>query len=124
MKRSVIAGAAIMAVLASAVAGYRFGAGAWPIRSHELPGAQAARVEIRPAVRAVLYWKDPDGGNEFSPEPKKAADGRDFVPVYEDEEPGFKNAKPQKPGGERKILYYRNPMGLPDISREPKKDSM
>ena len=124
MKRSVIAAAAIMAVLASAVAGYRLGAGTWPIRSHELPGAQAARAETRAAERTVLYWKDPDGANEFSPEPKKAADGRDFVAVFEDEEPGFKDAKPQKPGGERKILYYRNPMGLPDISHEPKKDSM
>src|SRR6202040_2232594 len=61
--------------------------------------------------------------------PKKNAEGRDYVPVYD--EPGATPAStPASPAsaaaasGERKILYYRNPMGLPDTSPVPKKDSM
>ena len=82
------------------------------------PGSAAA------TKRQALYWKDPDGKNDFSSEPKKTPDGRDYVPVYEGEEAGFKDEKPAKPQGNRKILYYRNPMGLPDVSSVPKKDSM
>ena len=82
------------------------------------PGSAAA------TTRQVLYWKDPDGKNDFSPVPKKTPDGRDYIPVYEDEEAGFKDAKPTRPQGNRRILYYRNPMGLPDVSSMPKKDSM
>lgn len=64
------------------------------------------------------------GKNDFSPEPRKTADGRDYLPVYEDEEASFKEAKPAKSQLGRKILYYRNPMGLQDVSPVPKKDSM
>ena len=88
MNRSVIAGAAVLAVLGSAVAGYRFGAGAWPIPAHLLHGTAAGRT--------VLYWKDPEGKNDFSPGPKKTADGRDYIPVYEEQEAGFKQVKPAK----------------------------
>ncbi|UTW52505.1 efflux RND transporter periplasmic adaptor subunit [bacterium SCSIO 12827] len=77
----------------------------------------------------VLYWKHPDGQPEYSAEPKKSADGRDFIPVHDDEEPDFVEAGPKAPpmaaeGGPKKILYYRNPMGLPDTSPVPKKDWM
>ena len=37
----------------------------------------------------MLYWKHPDGASNFSPEPRKADDGRDFLPVYEEEEADF-----------------------------------
>jgi Cu(I)/Ag(I) efflux system membrane fusion protein len=123
MHRGVIAGAAIAAVLASAIAGYRLGAGTWPTLSHSVP-AQPGKIDSPAAGRTVLYWKDPDGKNDFSPERKKTADGRDYLPVYENEEAGFKDAKPAKPQAGRKILYYRNPMGLADVSPVPKKDSM
>ncbi len=77
-----------------------------------------------PAAKPVLYWKDPDGKSDFSPEPKKTADGRDYLPVYEGEEAvlqgGAKPARQQVAGS--KILYYRNPMGLADVSPVPKKD--
>src|SRR5262249_21270033 len=62
--------------------------------------------------------------NDFSPERKKTADGRDYIPVYEDEEAGLANAKPATLQPGRKIHYYRNPMGLADVSPVPKKDSM
>jgi membrane fusion protein, copper/silver efflux system len=124
MKRSVIAGAAILAVLASAVAGYRFGAGRWPTLPHFSPAPAPANLQSAEANRSVLYWKDPDDRNHFAPGPKKTADGRDYVPVYEGEESGFKDAKLAKPQSGQKVRYYRNPMGLPDVSSAPKKDSM
>jgi membrane fusion protein, copper/silver efflux system len=81
------------------------------------------------ADRAPLYYQDPSGKPDYSPTPKKDAEGRDYVPVYD--EPGAAPASTPAPpapavaaGGDRKILYYRNPMGLPDTSPVPKKDSM
>ena len=120
MIRTLFTGAALAAVLASAIAGYRVGSGTW-LAPFSL--AKAA-VQSTPASRAILYWKDPDGKNDFSPEPKKTPDGRDYLPVYDGEEAGFAEAKPTPPTGNRKLLYYRNPMGLPDVSPVPKKDSM
>jgi membrane fusion protein, copper/silver efflux system len=124
MQRGAVAGAAIAAVLASAVAGYRFGAGTWPIPGQILWRAQSEGARDKAAGKTVLYWKDPDGKNDFSPGGKQTADGREYVPVYEDEEAGFKDAKPAAAKSGKKILYYRNPMGLADVSPVPKKDSM
>ena len=88
-----------------------------------MPRAQARRLR-----RTVLYWKHPDGDADFSQEPKKTPDGRDYVPVYDDQEADFKEAQPKQAAkakdGSRKILYYRNPMGLADTSPVPKKDWM
>lgn len=124
MNRSLLAGAAIAAVLASAAGGYRAGTGTWPgLASYTtLPHESAPRVGSK-----VLYWKHPDGTAEYSPTAAKTADGRDFVPVYEDEETvfaGSEPAPPQQAQSDRKPLYYRNPMGLPDTSPVPKKDWM
>jgi membrane fusion protein, copper/silver efflux system len=79
------------------------------------------------AERKVLYYRDPSGAPYWSAEPKRDADGRDYLPIYEDEEISFGPAA-KKPtptaAGPRRILYYRNPMGLPDTSPVPKKDWM
>jgi Cu(I)/Ag(I) efflux system membrane fusion protein len=81
---------------------------------------------VAAAERTPLYYQDPSGKPDYSPEPKKDAAGRDYVPVYEDTgtAPAPVSALALAPAGERKILYYRNPMGLPDTSPLPKKDSM
>jgi Cu(I)/Ag(I) efflux system membrane fusion protein len=76
--------------------------------------------------RVPLYYQDPSGKPDYSTTPKKDAEGRDYVPIFE-EAPAATgapapSAAPQ--GGDRKILYYRNPMGLPDTSPVPKKDTM
>ncbi|HLZ66544.1 MAG TPA: efflux RND transporter periplasmic adaptor subunit [Aliidongia sp.] len=80
------------------------------------------------AARTPLYYQDPDGKPFYASSPKKAADGRDYRPVFKDgpsaqaaAEPT--TAKPSAAAGHR-VLYYRNPMGLPDTSPKPKKDSM
>jgi len=109
------AGVAVMAILSASAALYRYEAGA---------DSGFTVFAAKAADRAVLYYKDPDGKNDFSPQPKKTKDGRAYLPVHDEEEATFKAAEPKKPKGTGKILYYRNPMGLPDISQVPKKDSM
>jgi Cu(I)/Ag(I) efflux system membrane fusion protein len=119
------AGAIVLAlgVTAGAAAGYwyaRLPAGV-PASPVALEGMAAA------AERKILYYRDPSGAPYWSAEPKKDADGRDYLPVYEDEEISFEpSGKKPAPmaGGPRKVLYYRNPMGLPDTSPVPKKDWM
>lgn len=87
--------------------------------------AIASQFEKSTPDRKILYYRDPDGGTSYSATPKKDADGRDYVPVYEDQEPSFEPAtKKPPPSGGRRVLYYRNPMGLPDTSPVPKKDWM
>ena len=135
MRKIMLWGIAIMAILAGVAGGYRLGSGQWPawhtIAFVALGEKPAASEEAR-AGRTVLYWKHPDGLADFSAVPKKTPDGRDYLPVFEDQEADFKDAKakpaPDGPigakNGKRKVLYYRNPMGLPDTSPVPKKDWM
>jgi Cu(I)/Ag(I) efflux system membrane fusion protein len=135
MHKLLIGGIAGAAILFAAVAGFRLGAGTWPD-----PQGWLARTADRakatfddaslaaPAERKALYWKDPDGRNDFAPGPKKTTDGRDYIPVYDNEEADFATAEQKAPApehaGARKVIYYRNPMGLPDTSPVPKKDWM
>jgi membrane fusion protein, copper/silver efflux system len=118
-----------LALVAVGAGGYRIGAGAWPEPTRlasRAPNAPAAARDTT-HVRRVLYWRHPDAP-QYSPNPTKADDGRDYVPVYDDEEPRLAGDDPAETATdakrETKILYYRNPMGLPDTSPVPKKDWM
>ena len=122
-------GIAIAAVLATIVIGYRFWPAGPPVSSTR--GATTAGSPSQTAApehRKVLYWRDPDGQNDFSSEPKTTVDGRDYLPVHDDQEGDFAGNQPKPAavakGGPRKVLYYRNPMGLADTSPTPKKDWM
>ncbi len=120
MNKVLIGGIATLAILSSAYVVQRS-------RTAALRASQTAAATVTaPADRRVLYWKAPGGTNDFSPTAKKAADGRDYVPVYDDQEPDIapaqKAAEPKAAKG--KLLYYRNPMGLADTSATPKKDWM
>jgi membrane fusion protein, copper/silver efflux system len=112
-----------LGVSAGAAGGY------WYARLPAGVPATAVAPESTPAAaeRKTLYYRDPSGAPFWSAEPKKDAQGRDYVPVFEDEEISFE-PRGKKPtamaSGPRKILYYRNPMGLPDTSPIPKKDWM
>jgi Cu(I)/Ag(I) efflux system membrane fusion protein len=79
-------------------------------------------------ARPPLYYQDPDGKPFYSASPKKAADGRDYKPVFVDGTTAGTASSPTPPakpaGADHRILYYRNPMGLPDTSTKPKKDAM
>src|SRR5437660_3963027 len=97
------------------------------IGGYELGRHPAVIGTTAEADRTPLYYQDPSGKPDYSATPKKDAEGRDYVPVYD--EPGAAPASTPAPpaaapSGERKILYYRNPMGLLDTSPVPKKDSM
>jgi len=130
MRKTMLWGIAIAAILSGVAGGYRLGSGQWPTWraiAQMAQGEKSAPIEAAPD-RAVLYWKHPDGAADFSAAPKKTPDGRDYVPVYEDQEANFKEAKSKQSAdaknGKGKLLYYRNPMGLPDTSPVPKKDWM
>src|SRR5256886_4542771 len=92
-----------------------------------VPASVAPETTTAAVGRKILYYRDRSGAPYWSAEPKKDADGRDYLPVYADEEvsfePGGKKPTPTA-AAPRKILYYRNPMGLPDTSPVPKKDWM
>src|SRR5262245_26664243 len=111
-----------------AAVGYRYAHDPAPF-ADSIPMIQAP---TQSSDRKILYYRDPSGAPYWSAEPKRDANGRDYIPVYDDEEPTFgPGGELQKPtrqaaaqSSNRRILYYRNPMGLPDTSPGPKKDWM
>ncbi|HVZ28402.1 MAG TPA: efflux RND transporter periplasmic adaptor subunit [Rhizomicrobium sp.] len=117
----VLAIAAVLLVGAGAGAGYWVHSGA-PEAKSETSAVQPPAAQQQPAPRTPLYYQDPDGKPDYSPAPKKSADGRDYKPVYADAEPALPQTSTTPV--QKKIKYYRNPMGLPDTSPVPKKDSM
>lgn len=132
MSKLLNGGIAFAAIVTATLAGYRLGGGKWPESltwtSPSRPSGTAMPA-AEPSERKVLYWRHPDSETDFSAEPKKTGDGRDYKPVYDNEEANFAQAQSKEPsksteGGPKKLLFYRNPMGLPDTSREPKKDWM
>jgi len=74
----------------------------------------------------IIYYRDPDGRPFYSATPRKAPDGKDYLPVHASEDVNFADKPPPLAGavGERRVKVYRHPMGLPDTSPVPKKDAM
>jgi Cu(I)/Ag(I) efflux system membrane fusion protein len=128
MRKPLIVGIAIAAILTATFVGYRIGADSWPdLRNWEWPALpHDAPEQASIPERKVLYWKHPDNETEFASQPKKTSEGRDYIPVYDDQESNFTVADTPKDAirAQKKILYYRNPMGLADTSPVPKKDWM
>jgi len=130
MKRALLSGFALAAVLAVGGASY------WAEhRGIALPalwnwlGIEGSLAANEPAgVGPVVYYQDPDRKPVYSTEPRQTADGRPFSAVRASEDISFEEkpeGKEQAAQAEKgRILYYRNPMGLPDTSPVPKKDSM
>src|SRR5205807_9210316 len=118
-------GAIILAIglTAGAAAGYRYANA-----PASFPDLVSAMQPAAPSGHGkIIYYRDPSGEPYWSAEPKKDAQGRDYLPVFEDKEISFEPAakKPAMPaGGARKTLYYRNPMGLPDTSPATQQDWM
>lgn len=126
---------ALPAWVPSALSERREGRADWPLPSWvpaTLSDALKGRSEPSASTGPVIYYRDPDGEPFYSADPKKTADGRDYLPVRSSEDVSFDDSSPEvaaavenasAEGGEN-VLYYRNPMGLPDTSPVPKKDSM
>ena len=130
LKRVFSLAALALVLLAVLAVGFRFGRSevAFPTW---IPNRVTALLGVSPRVTtptgAIIYYRDPDGKPSYSAQPKKAADGRDFVAVLASEDVTFDDppaAPPTAASSEKRILYYRNPMGLPDTSPVPKKNSM
>ena len=131
MKRIVLTGLALAAVVAAGIGGNWAG-----VRGLPAPGV-GAWFGVEPTLAAVepagtgmvIYYQDPDGKPFYSATPRQTEDGRAFRAVRTSEDVSFEVKPPARaeatvPAGARRILYYRNPMGLPDTSPTPKKDSM
>ncbi|HWX30376.1 MAG TPA: hypothetical protein VNZ53_23420, partial [Steroidobacteraceae bacterium] len=70
----------VLGVIAGAAGGY------WYARlpaSKSIPTITASSVDGA-VERKILYYRDPSGAPYWSAEPKKDANGRDYLPVYED----------------------------------------
>ena len=126
MKRAILAGATVVAMIAAVGGGYV------GVRGH-LHSTNASSVAlVSPAAAQAsedpIYYQDPDGRPFYSLTPKKTGDGRDYRAVPAGADLSFEDEPAVVPAtsvaAERKIKFYRNPMGLADTSPVPKKDSM
>ncbi len=126
MKRAILRGATVAAVIAAA------GGGFIGVRGHlHSTGTSAVALVSAAAAQASdepIYYQDPDGRPLYSPTPKKTPDGRDYRAVPASADLSFEDEPAAAPATvvatDRKIKFYRNPMGLPDTSPTPKKDPM
>jgi membrane fusion protein, copper/silver efflux system len=123
MKRTLLAGLALAAVLAAGGAGYWAGHRGIALSGlRNWRGIEDSLAANEPAgAGPVIYYQDPDRKPVYSAEPRRTADGRPFRAVHASEDVSFEEKQPAEKG---RILYYRNPMGLPDTSPVPRKDSM
>jgi membrane fusion protein, copper/silver efflux system len=123
VKRAVLAGVTVAAVIAAAGGGYL------GVRGH-LHSTDTSLVALAAAQAAddPIYYQDPDGRPLYSLAPRKTPDGRDYRAVPASADLSFEEEPAAAPAvtvaADRKIKYYRNPMGLADTSPVPKKDSM
>jgi membrane fusion protein, copper/silver efflux system len=126
MKRAVLAGATVVAMIAAVGGGYV------GVREH-LHSTNASSVAlVSPAAAQAsddpIYYQDPDGRPFYSLTLKKTDDGRDYRAVPAGADLSFEDEPAVVPAtsvaADRKIKFYRNPMGLADTSPVPKKDSM
>ncbi|WP_424138230.1 efflux RND transporter periplasmic adaptor subunit [Roseomonas chloroacetimidivorans] len=97
--------------------------GHWLATSHPSATVFAlAAAQTSSAGRQPLYYRDPSGGSDFSLAPKKDAQGRDYIPVYdEDEQAPPAPASASAPGPARQPLYYQDPSGKPEYSAASRK---
>lgn len=90
--------------------------------------AAIGHARAQDPARQPLYYQDPDSKPFYTAGPKKTADGRNYLPVFEDSPAAQAATEPAKApksagGGDHRVLYYRAPMST-DTSPVPKKDSM
>ncbi|MFC3677131.1 efflux RND transporter periplasmic adaptor subunit [Ferrovibrio xuzhouensis] len=130
MKRIVLTGLTLAAVLAAGVGGYWAGVRGLPVAGlRDWLGVEGTLAAEPTGTGTVIYYQDPDSKPVYSAMPRQTADGRAFRAVRASEDVSFEDtpagtAETTRQASPRRILYYRNPMGLPDTSPAPKKDAM
>jgi Cu(I)/Ag(I) efflux system membrane fusion protein len=126
VKRAILAGVTVAALIAAAGGGFIAVRG----QLHLTSASNVALVAPTTAQTSddPIYYQDPDGRPFYSLMPKKTPDGRDYRTVAAGADLSFEDQPAAAPAtatsADRKIKFYRNPMGLPDTSPIPKKDSM
>lgn len=81
--------------------------------------------DTRRADGAIVFYRDPMGGDGLSRRPKKDGMGMDYLPVRRSEIAPLLAKLPAVPASStQEPLFYRDPMGGSDISMTPKKDGM
>lgn len=126
MRRAGTTAAALLLLGATAAGGAWLGWSGVLVPLLGRAAAAASSSEAAPAAgRSPLYYQDPDGKPFYAAGPRKAANGRDYVPVYDDPAPAQGGVQPpgRASAGKGRVLYYRAPMG-PETSPVPKKDGM
>ena len=129
MKRTVLTGLALTAILAAGGAGYWAGQSGLAVGWRGWLGIEGSLAANEPAgTGPVIYYQDPDRKPVYSAQPRQTDDGRPFAAVHASQDVSFEVKPPSEEttaqADPKRILYYRNPMGLPDTSPVPKKDSM
>ena len=126
MKRAILAGVTVAALIAAAGGGFIGVRG--QLRSTDASGVALVSSATAQTSSEPIYYQDPDGAPLYSLTPKKTPDGRDYRAVPAGADLSFDDEPAAAPAttvaADRKIKFYRNPMGLPDTSPIPKKDSM
>ena len=84
------------------------------------PGLSGASAQPKTAGQP-LYYQAPSGAPDYAATPRKDAQGRDYVPVYDEPRAAPPAPKPPVPG--RQVIYYQDPTGSADFSPTPKKDA-
>ena len=80
------------------------------------PVASGAAQAQPAAARTPLYYRNPADAADFSPTPKRDAQGREYLPVYEEEAPAPEAAEKERPP-----LYYQDPTRRSAYSAVPRK---
>ena len=126
MKRAILAGVTVAALIAAAGGGFIGVRG--HLRSTEASGVALVSSATAQTSSEPIYYQDPDGAPLYSLTPMKTPDGRDYRAVPAGADLSFDDEPAAVPAttvaADRKIKFYRNPMGLPDTSPIPKKDPM
>ena len=108
-------------IAAAAVAGAAAASSQWLVGGPSFVLVSGVAVaQSSSSARQPLYYQAPSGGQAFSSTPKKDAQGRDYLPVYDEGEQAPPAPAPAAAPA-RQPPYYQDPSGKPEYSATPRK---